>query len=191
MDGGARVGSAPARPLPFHTGGTRSRASAHFRSRWSAPLPLGHPSTTLQSITTLRSSFARQATLLNFATIGCKITFGSFSNLAANGRQILLATGWQIAIGLANCGRDALLRVRSVPHGRDALPRVHRFSTREGRAPARPPRFGRAGARPSRMLAFFTCPRPPAYSRVISRGIFLKTMFIFLSSAASIRQMSA
>ena len=178
MDGGARVGSAPARPLPFHTGGTRSRASAHFRSRWSAPLPLGHPSTTLQSITTLRSSFARQAALLNFATIGCKITFGSFSNLAANGRQILLATGWQIAIGLANCGRDALLR-------------VHRASTREGRAPARPPRFGRAGARPSRMLAFFTCPRPPAYSLVMSRGIFLKTMFIFLSSAASIRQMSA
>ena len=181
MDGGARVGSAPARPLPFHTGGTRSRASAHFRSRWSAPLPLGHPSTTLQSITTLRSSFARQATLLNFATIGCKITFGSFSNLAANGRQILLATGWQIAIGLADCGRDALLRVRSVPHGRDTLLRVHRASTR----------FGRAGARPSRMLSFFTCPRPPAYSRVMSRGIFLKTMFIFLSSAASIRQMSA
>ena len=178
MDGGARVGSAPARPLPFHTGGTRSRASAHFRSRWSAPLPVGHPSTTLQSITTLRSSFARQAALLNFATIGCKITFGAFSNLAASGRQILLATGWQIAIGLADCGRDALLR-------------VHRFPTREGRAPARPPRFGRAGARPSRMLAFFTCPRPPAYSLVISRGIFLKTRFIFLSSAASIRQMSA
>ena len=127
MDGGARVGSAPARPLPFHTGGTRSRASArfrtggtrsrasaHFRSRWSATLPLGHPSTTLQSITTLRSSFARQAALLNFATIGCKITFGAFSNLAASGRQILLATGWQIAIGLADCGRDALLRVRPV-----------------------------------------------------------------------------
>ena len=135
MDGGARVGSALARPLPFHTGGTRSRASAHFRSRWSAPLPLGHPSTTLQSITTLRSSFARQATLLNFATIGCKITFGSFSNLAANGRQILLATGWQIAIGLANCGRDALLRVRSVPHGRDALLRVRRVSVALERAP--------------------------------------------------------
>ena len=161
--------------------GRACRVHRRFRSRQARPshpprpvatsatLPLGHPSTTLQSITTLRSSFARQAALFNssavgwltshipdsnFVTAGFKITFGALSNLAASGRQISRATGWQIAIGLADCGRDALPRVRHARESHACRGRSS-WSRREGHA-CRGLIIRSRQARPSRMLSFFT-----------------------------------